>query len=129
MVRYGPKNNYEKLIYYQQIKNLIIESLRRESDQVNDYETRVINNWKRLATNIRSLYHEDFLIGWANPRRNECFLFHSDLISYKEEIALEVLVLTEHDNIDYAVRAVLWELKIGSSPLAASEGINSTRLD
>jgi len=94
------------------IKTFICTKLRDSSDNPVNYQAIAQEKWNGLTNKkIRALCPSQAILGALNVSKVECFVFHTDSISIKDRITVEVIILSEVENIDHSVSVVFDEIE------------------
>jgi hypothetical protein len=94
------------------IKDFICKQFEQNSSNSDKYKVDIQNKWDGLqSSKMKSLYSKQYILGALNVSNIECFVFHSDNISIRDKITLEVVVLSRNENIDHSVSVVFEEIE------------------
>ena len=95
------------------IKNLIIENFKNASSNPTVYSTEIIREWNLQKPNLNSLYNEQDLVAFQIRENIKYYIFDSSLIdsSDSNRITLDVLIVSNVEDIDYSINIVVDDIK------------------
>lgn len=91
------------------IKKDIVSYSNNDREIINKSKTE----WKKLGTSLKSLYNAEDIIGFQEIQGIKHFIFNvsSSRISTKKRVTLEILILSEIEDINHSLNVVYKNLK------------------
>lgn len=101
VVKFSIKAEYKKM-RYESIEEMILSAYRSSSNNEQDYKDNIKRKWGSNKTNIKALFPEEslFIAG------EDYFIFYNSNLRQKDEISLEVLILSEEEDIEIAITRI-----------------------
>lgn len=88
-----------------------IEKILKENSSSKNYKKDSQIEWDSLEINLKTLYPSIFLMGFQSVEKIKYFIFKQNDLTDKTKISLDILILSDKEDINHSINLVMKNLK------------------